>query len=105
MIKLSECEEQILIAVWKSEEQACLKVVQADVNSRFAHEWKSQTVSTFLSRLVQKGYLKMERKGRNAYYHPEISLEQYRKVKLQSLLKIMYDDDVEAVKRDINTKS
>lgn len=47
MIKLSECEEQTMLAVWKSEKQPCLKTVQADVNSRFMHDWKSQTVSIF----------------------------------------------------------
>lgn len=101
MTKLSECEEQTMIAVWKSEKLPCLKTVQADVNSSFMHDWKSQTVSTFLGQLVRKGYLRMERKGRNAYYYPEVSLEQYRKEKLQSLVDILYDRDIERVKEDL----
>lgn len=102
MIKLSECEEQVMSVIWTSENAPDLKYVRAEVNARFDHEWAPQTVSTFLMRLVKKECLSMKRKGRYFYYHPEVSLEQYRKEKLQSLVEMFFDGDKASVKDYLN---
>lgn len=105
MVKLSECEEQVMVTVWSSKEAPSSKEVQADVNKRFGNEWKAQTVSTFLYRLVEKGYLRSERKGRGAYYYPKITLQQYREERIRELLDLLYSGDIEAAKSDLERTS
>ena len=51
---LSESEMEIMRVIW----DAGSPVTAAELLERFAHKgWKIQTVSTFLSRLVEKGVL------------------------------------------------
>lgn len=101
MKKISECEEQTMSVIWNSDKALDLQPIRNEVNARFNHEWAPQTVSTYLQRLVKKGYLRMERKGRYTYYHPAVPLEQYRKEKLRSLVDVLYSGDVENAKRDL----
>lgn len=103
MIKLSECEEQVMTVIWTSESEVepDLKYVRAEVNARFNHEWAPQTVSTYLGRLVKKEYLTFKRKGRNSVYETLVELEQYRKERLQGLVEMLYGGDVEAVEKDL----
>ena len=79
MERVSRCEEQVLATVWDAEETPDLSAVMNRVNSRFGHGWKPQTVSTFLGRLVKKGFLETYRKGRYTYYLPRVSKESYKK--------------------------
>ncbi len=48
MVKLSDCEEQIMAIIWTSEGESELKYVRAEVNARFNHEWAPQSVSTYI---------------------------------------------------------
>lgn len=95
MINLSECEEQVMVVIWMSDDALDLQPIRIGVNTRFNHEWAPQTVSTYLARLIKKGYLRMERKGRNKYYYPKIVLGKYRQEKMQNLVKRLYDGNSE----------
>ena len=97
--RISECEEQVMSIVWKCDEALTMQDLMEKVNQTFGHQWKPQTVSTFLSRLRQKGYLRMERKGRLVFYYSEVSVEPYRKDRQQEvvskqggLIKFYYDE-------------
>lgn len=91
-----------MAVIWTSDNAPDLQYIRAEVNNRFNHEWAPQTVSTYLQRLCKKGYLRMERNGRNAFYYPEVQLEKYRKEKLQSLVDVLYCGDAEKVKECLN---
>lgn len=93
MVKISECEEQIMIVIWTCDIDPCMKSIRVEANSRFGHEWAPQTVSTFLSRLVKKGFLTSEKKGLYTYYTPAVSKEQYVKEKLQDLAEMYFGED------------
>ena len=62
--EISTCERMVMKVVWESEEALDLANVMSRVNEEFSKDWKPQTVSTFLARLVRKGYLSTYRKGR-----------------------------------------
>lgn len=55
MEAMSLCEEEVYVELCRMEEPPALEEMRAAVNMR-GHEWKPQTVSTFLIRLVKKGY-------------------------------------------------
>lgn len=54
MVKISDCEEKVLKVVWDCEKEPDLRTVMDTVNEKHGLEWKPQTVSTFLTRLVRK---------------------------------------------------
>ena len=41
------------------------------------HGWKPQTVHTFLNRLVEKGFLSTEKKGKERFYTPLVLRDAY----------------------------
>ena len=75
--RLPECEELVMSIVWCADEAPDLAAVRESVNARYGKEWKPQTVSTFLCRLVKKGFLSTYQKGRYCYYVPQIRKEEY----------------------------
>lgn len=74
---LSDCEELIMKCIWDNEEDIGVQQITDMANEKYGKNWKQQTVSTFLVRLVKKGYVEMYRKGRNFFYHPKIKKAQY----------------------------
>lgn len=69
---ISACERMVMRVIWDSEEDLDLRHVMDNVNAKFHKSWKPQTVSTFLARLVRKGFLTSYRKGRYSYYQPAV---------------------------------
>ena len=72
MEHLTESELQIMKCLWDEEEQLALSEILKKVNERYHKGWKPQTASTFVARLVQKGYLKLNRSVR--YYSYEVCI-------------------------------
>ena len=68
-----------------------------EVNARYGKEWKPQTVSTILCRLVKKGFLSMYRKGRYCYYMPQISQEEYCESQIQRMATLFFGGDVQGL--------
>ena len=67
----------IMKIIWDSQEAPALQQIMDRVNEENGKNWKSQTVSTFLSRLVKKGFLTSQRRGRYSYYQPLVSKEEF----------------------------
>lgn len=92
--RLSETEMKVMQIIWGF---GC-PITSAELLRYFAQRrgkvWKAQTVSTFLTRLVEKGVLLCERKGRVNTYAPRISPEEYRRMEAQSVLDRMYKGSV-----------
>lgn len=97
MREITACEEEVLLSIFKlNPDEAALQQIWSMVNEEFKHEWKPQTVSTFLARLVRKNYLTMIRRGRHCCYTPAMSLEEYRLQNMKERLEVLFDGDVEA---------
>lgn len=74
---LTDCEEMVMKIVWDAERELGLMDITHGVNEACKKNWKPQTVSTFLARLVKKGYLKHYRQGRIFFYQILIPREKY----------------------------
>ena len=74
---LTNCEELVMKTVWDAERELSLADVTRRVNETYHKEWKPQTVSTFLARLVRKGYLENHREGRGFYYQILVPQKDY----------------------------
>lgn len=77
MQKMSGTEMELMEVIWESEHP----VTSNEMLHTFAQrgkEWKTQTISTFLSRLVEKRILMVTRQGRGNTYRPCISKDDYK---------------------------
>ena len=75
---LTDCEQLVMKTVWDAAEELSLMEIMQRVNDKYHKEWKPQTVSTFLARLVRKGYLRHYRQGRVFFYQILVPIEEYK---------------------------
>lgn len=91
--KLSDTEMELMEVIWECKPP----VTSTELLALFAQrgrEWKAQTISTFLSRLVDKGALTATRDGRTNKYMPRISPEDYKLMETQHVLDGLYQGSV-----------
>ena len=92
---LTNCEEIVMKTVWDAETELGLVDITQRVNETYHKEWKPQTVSTFLARLVKKGYLKHSRQGRVFYYQILISQKDYLRELAQRFVEFWKRENVD----------
>ena len=93
--RLPEAEEMVMAIVWSFGEAPNLAKVMATANRIYGRDWKLKTVSTFLCRLVKKGYLTSERNGRSYYYTAKVSMEDYCESQIRHMAKMFFDGDLQ----------
>lgn len=94
---ISACERLVMKIIWDSTEDLALQEILARVNQENDKCWKPQTVSTFLARLVKKGFLTLYRKGRYTYYQPLVSRSDFWKATMMENAKFFTKGDVGAM--------
>lgn len=87
MPKISEAEYEIMKVVWKNAPISTNEVVELFEGGN----WSPKTVQTLLARLVKKGALGYEKRGRVFVYSPLIDEEEYRREESSSFLKKFYN--------------
>ena len=87
MPTISEAEYEIMKAVWKNAPISTNEVVELFEGGN----WSPKTVQTLLARLVKKGALGYEKRGRVFVYSPLIDEEEYRREESSSFLKKFYN--------------
>lgn len=94
---ISACERLVMKVVWDSTEDLALQEVMDRVNNENGKTWKPQTVSTFLARLVKKGFLTVYRKGRYSYYVPAVSKQDFWKATMHENAQYFTQGDIGAL--------
>ncbi len=74
---LTDCEQMVMKTLWDAEKELSLMEITRRVNEAYHRDWKPQTVSTFLARLVRKSYLESHRQGRLFFYRILVPQEEY----------------------------
>ncbi len=87
-LNLGDSELEIMKVIWKSKTPVNTGYINSAVSN---HGWKRTTISTFLTRLVEKGALSVEKIGNLYYYAPIISEKEYKKSQTKNLIKSLYN--------------
>lgn len=92
-MKLSAAEYEIMECVWALGRP----VTGADVMQALgsARGWKQPTVLTFLSRLVEKGLLQTEKRGKLRSYTAAMTQEAYKNMETREFLTRLYGGSVQ----------
>ena len=91
---LTAAEKLVMMTIWNSEEEISLSQITHSVNETYGKKWKPQTVSTFIAKIVQKGFIKMKREGRKIVYEILISMDDYRAQEAQEFVKLWHKGSV-----------
>lgn len=94
MEAMSVSELVVMKVIWSREEELVLHQIVALVNQTYGRDWNQNTVSTFLSRLVRKGYVTSYKKGRYYFYHVVVTEDQYRAILTSDQINFWSNGDV-----------
>ena len=90
-ISIGDAELEIMKVLWKQR----TPVTTSSIIEAVAHkEWKRTTISTLLTRLVEKGALRAEKHGNSYIYTPLITERAYRKTQTKNLIQTLYNGSV-----------
>jgi len=92
--RLSETEMEVMQVIW----ELANPVTVAELLAIFEKSkgWKTSTLSTILSRLIDKGFLTKKMKGKVNFYNTNLSLQQFQKYEAQSLLTSLYGGNIKS---------
>jgi predicted transcriptional regulator len=76
-INLSSAQLEIMEIIWS--QPTPISAVQIEEHLSGSVEWKRQTLLTFLERMTRKGFLLKEKQGKECFYTPLVSREDYVK--------------------------
>lgn len=75
--KIPDTEFEIMKVVWANEPPLTTKIIMEQLGNE--KEWKAPTVISLMLRLVERGFLKTEKNGKERTYFPLITKEDYLK--------------------------
>lgn len=90
-IKISESEWDIMQVLWSNSPLTANKMVESVSNSR---AWKDKTIKTLINRLLKKGAIRFEKKGREYHYYPVISEKECKMAESRSFIRRVYSGAV-----------
>ncbi len=102
MKKLPDAEFDIMKVVWANEPPITTSEIMKQLGNE--KEWKIQTVVSLMLRLVERGYLRSEKHGKERTYYPLIDKDDYLKFEtgnfmyqfhnnsFMNLVNTLYDD-------------
>lgn len=90
--KISDAEMEIMKIIWRKN----IQVTTADILEELPKEnsWKTTTVMTLISRLIEKGVLDVTKIGKLNHYFSKITEEEYKAIQTDNFLEDMHDGSV-----------
>ena len=92
MKKLPDAEFDIMKVVWSSEPPITTGIIMEALGKRRA--WRVQTVITLMLRLVERGYLRTEKNGKERTFFPLIGREDYLRFETGNFVRQYHDSSL-----------
>ena len=90
MKKLPDAEFDIMKVVWANQPPITANIIMKQHGSTAG--WKVQTAITLLLRLVERGFLRTEKNGKERMYFPLVNKEDYLKFETGNFMKQFHDN-------------
>jgi len=90
MKKLPDAEFDIMKVVWANEAPITSNIIMQQLGNQ--REWRAQSAISFMLRLVERGFLRTEKKGKERTYFPLVSKEDYLKFETDNFVKQFHNN-------------
>lgn len=90
MKKLPDAEFEIMKVVWASPPPVTTNVIMQKLGNE--KEWLIQTVVTLMTRLIDRGFLRSEKQGKERMYYPIVEREDYLKFETGNFIKQYHEN-------------
>ncbi|MCR5586231.1 MAG: BlaI/MecI/CopY family transcriptional regulator [Lachnospiraceae bacterium] len=98
---LTDAEKVVMKCAWDVGNGFMLSDIIMHVKKVYGKEWKETTVSTFLSKLVNKEYLEKYRDGKYIHYRIKVDMAEYRKHVMEEFVDFWYDGNMIMLTEDL----
>lgn len=92
MKRLPDSELDVMMAIWELNKKVTRIEIEGALNR--GEEWSPTTILSLLSRLEKKGFVKVEKEGKQNVYEALISQEKYLQAESKSVLERMYNNSI-----------
>ena len=92
MNKLPEAEFDVMRAVWALEPPVTTHQLMKQMGE--AKGWKITSLITLLNRLIERGFLRSEKEGKERNYYPIIEQKEYLQFETQAFLKRVHNSSL-----------
>ncbi|MCC8029539.1 MAG: BlaI/MecI/CopY family transcriptional regulator [Lachnospiraceae bacterium] len=80
--ELTKAEVMVMQTIWAADEEMMMGEILKRVNQKQPKTWKPQMLTSYLQRLVKKGFLLMKRQGRSYVYEVLIPEDDFRQTEM-----------------------
>lgn len=88
--KLPDAEFEIMRVVWENEPPITTAIIMEQLGAK--RNWKAPTVLTLMRRLVEREFLRTEKKGKERTYYPLIKKEDYLELETEQFMKQYHEN-------------
>ena len=92
MKKLPDAEFEVMKVVWANEPPITTNIIMEQIG--YEKGWKAQTVNSLMLRLVERGFLSTDKKGKERIYYPLINKEDYLKFETSNFMRQFHDNSL-----------
>ncbi len=90
MKRIPDAEFEVMKVVWANEPPITNSIVMEQLGA--ARKWKPQVSIALLLRLVERGFLRTEKTGKERTYYPLVKKEDYLKFETDNFIKRIHDN-------------
>lgn len=91
--KISDAELEIMKIIWSNTPPLLFAQITEELG-KSGKNWQKNTLITLLSRLMEKGYLKADKRGRKNAYIPLITEQEFQCTQTKHFVDRVYKGDV-----------
>ncbi len=88
--KLPDAEFDIMKVVWVNDPPITTNIVMEQLGNE--REWKAQTVISLMLRLVERGFLRTEKVGKERSWFPVVEKDEYLKFETEHFVKQFHNN-------------
>jgi len=94
MKRLPDSELELMMIIWRAEEPVTRAEIEKELNEK--RKLSPTAILSFLSRLEERGFLKIEKQGKSNLYTPIIKEQDYIRKESKSILQKMYRNSIKS---------
>ena len=94
MKRLPDSELELMMIIWRAEEPVTRAEIEKELNEK--RKLSPTAILSFLSRLEERGFLKIEKQGKSNLYTSIIKEQDYIRKESKSILQKMYRNSIKS---------
>lgn len=94
---ITDCEMMVFSCIQEAEKEISLVQVMEVLEETYHKDWKRSTVCTFITHLVEKGYVSSRREGRVFYYSSAVSKKKFKEDQTKKFMNFWFKGSLSAL--------